>query len=212
MKEKDYILATFVRIWWWFPLCLIILFGLMRDCIGNDVPPMDNSINVSREIVAHVEVIDSANNGFRVVYATKQKVSDERLEEIWQRPHIQDAFQKLKEEAPKHFGNLLYTDIYDFASFAKRYDVDPDIHIHNIFVSGMKKANLYIGPNPKISNSAKWFDPNTEQGTQYLSHFDIYNKTKKSMRVYRYWKCSTLFSTSSKDERFSHFSEEERIW
>lgn len=210
--EKDYRLATFIRIWWWFPLAIIILLAMLKACIGNGINHMDDSVNQSRKIVEHVEVTDSARNGFRVVYATRNSVTDERYEEIISRPHIKDGFVRLKRDAPKHFGNMFYTDIHDFARFALKYDTDKDVVIHNIFVSGSKKTHLYVGPNPQILNPATWIDPNTEQGIQYLSYKDIYFTTDTTARIYRYWKCLSIFSMSYEDEQFSHFSEDERVW
>jgi hypothetical protein len=91
-------------------------------------------------------------------------------------------------------------------------DPDPDIKLHNIFVAGHKKSLLYIGKNPNIDNPAQYFDARTEQGIQYLTHDDIYYRRRRDLRIYRYWKCYGNSQTSKTDERFSHFSEEERIW
>lgn len=190
---------------------LIAIIGLIKSCIGNSIDPMDDSINTAREIISHVEVVDSTNNGFRVVYATVNKVSKERYLEIANRPHIIQSFERLQKEAPLYFGNMLYIDIYEFARYARQFDVDRDIQIHNIFVSGIKKINLYAGKNPKIPNYATWIDPNTEQGVQYLSYKDIYFNINSPDRVYRYWRCKSIYSTSYEDERFSHFSEADRV-
>lgn len=211
-QNRFYIIQTISRIWIWFPIILIALIGLIKSCLGNGIDPMDDSVNTAREIVSHVEVLDSTNNGFRVVYATVKKVSKERYYEISNRPHILESFERLQNESPLYFGSLLYTDIYDFARYARRFDVDEDIQIHNIFVSGIKKMNLYAGYNPKISKYATWIDPNTEQGVQYLSYKDIYFSINSPDRVYRYWRCKSIFSTSYEDERFSHFSEDERVY
>jgi hypothetical protein len=174
---------------------------------------MDDSIIKSREVVEHLNVLDSTHNGFRVVYATKNNVTKVRLTEIQHRPHIIDAFSRLKTDAPVHFGgSLLYTDIYDFADFAVQYDSDPDIELHNIFVAGHEKSYLYIGKNTNIDNPAQYFNFGTEQGIQYLKHDDIYYRRERKNRVYRYWKCYGIHSISETDERFSHFSEDEKIW
>ncbi|NDW08747.1 hypothetical protein D0T56_03640 [Dysgonomonas sp. 520] len=198
--------------WLWVVIILVIIIGIVKACVGSDIDPMDNSIVKSREIVEHVIVTDSTYNGFRVVYATKNSVTQERLAEIKSRKNIRDAFGRLKNDAPIHFGSLLETDIYDFAEFAIRYDVDPDIHLHNIFIEGKDKCDLYIGPNPRIENPAVFFNAGTEQGAQYISHEDIYCRRRKEDRIYRYWKCYGIHTTSSVDERYSHFSEDERVW
>ncbi len=211
-ENNKYILSTIVAVFKSTAICTIFLIGIIKSCIINDTEPIDNSINKSRQVVAHVEVVDSANNGFRVVYATVNSVTASRFDEIRSRKHIINSFERLKHDGKVYFPNLLHTDIHDFADFAVKYDVDQDIHIHNIFVTGRQKVNLYAGYNPKIPDYAKWIDPNTLQGVQYLSHNDIYNKKKFPVRVYRYWKCRSIFSTSLEDERFSHFSESERIY
>lgn len=210
-SEKDYRFATLLRIWWWIPFILFIIIIAIKECVGNGVDPMDDSILKKAEVVEHVMVMDSTYNGFRVVYATIMPVTQERLFEIKSREHISNAFIRLQKEAPVHFGGLLETDIYDFAIFAKRYDIDKDIKIHNIFVEGTKKKNLYLGHNPMIKNPAVWIDENTNQGIVYLESDDIYYLYDKPSRIYRYWKCRSIHSMSTLDEHFSHFSEDDRI-
>ena len=56
---------------------------------------MDNSINKSREIIGHVQVRDSTGNGFRVVYVTRDPVTEERYREIRSRRHIREGFERL---------------------------------------------------------------------------------------------------------------------
>ena len=185
---------------------------LLKECFANKPDPMDDSINTSREIVEHIIVSDSTQNGFRVVYATENSVTKERLEEIRKRPVIIDAFKRLKADAPVYFGNMVETDIYDFAEFAIKYDSDPAIRIHNIFIDGSEKVNMYARPNPNIPNCVTFINPNTDQGIQYLSYGDIYYRDRVNNRIYRYWKCYGNNSTSSTDERFSHFSESQRLW
>lgn len=191
-------------------LCIVV--GIVRSCAVKEPDPIDNTINVSREIVEMVYVVDTSYCGFYVAYATVRNVSKRRLEEIRSRPRIKEAFGRMKTEIPPHFGgSLLYVDIYDFAEVAKSYDTDPDIKIHNIFVHG-GKVDLYEQPNPNIEECATWINPNTQQGVQYLKSDDIYLRDAKNNRVYRYWKCYGNNSMSYTDERYSHFSEKERLW
>ena len=211
IDKANLIASILIANWLWVVIILVVIIGIIKSCIGDDIDPMDNSIVKSREVVEHVIVTDSTYNGFRVVYATKNSVTQERLTEIKSRAHIRDAFERLKNEAPVHFGSLLETDIYDFAEFAIGYDVDPDIHLHNIFIEGYEKCKLYIGPNPRIENPAVFFNAGTEQGAQYIGHKDIYFRRRKEDRIYRYWKCYGIHATSSEDERYSHFSEDERV-
>lgn len=197
----------------WLFIGLIILIGLIRDCSGSDVDPIDDSYMKSIGVVDHVYVVDTTRNGFRTVYKTVKPVTDARLQEIRKREKIRDAFARLQHDAPIHFGgSLVYTDIYDFAVFAKQYDVDPDVMLHNIFVTGYEKMNLYIGPNPGIENSARWMNRQTEQGNQYLSSREVFRCSTDAPTIYRYWKCRAPYDISLTDERFSHFSEEERLY
>lgn len=175
--------------------------------------PIDDSINATREIVCHLEVCDTTHNGFRVVYATTGEVTTRRLEEIRSRKALNNAFDSLRHNAATYFGgSLLQTDIYDFAAYARRFDVDNDVRMHNIFVFGKEKQDMYFRVNPKMQNSATWLNPSTEQGVQYINADDIYFRKQKSERIYRYWKCHGNNSISTIDERFSHFSEAERLW
>lgn len=197
----------------WLFIGLIVLIGIIRGCVAPHIDSMDCSYMKAFAIVDHVNVVDSTQNGFRVIYITTRPVTDERLDEIRERENVRDAFSHLQKDAPPHFGgSLLNTDIYDFAAFAKEYDQDNDIRIHNIFVSGFEKMNLYIGPNPNIRKPALWMDMGTEQGNQYLQSDDIYYRTSTSRRIYRYWKCRPPYHISLTDERFSHFSEDERLY
>ena len=184
-------------------LILIICIGLLKDCIRSR-DPIDDSINRSQEVVRHLEVCDTTRNGFRVVYVTNDAVTIQRLNEIRLRQPLNQAFCKLKDSAASYFG--------DFAAYARRFDVDDDVRMQNIFIFGSEKQKLYVGENPRIENSATWINPATEQGVQYINADDIYFRVGKGERVYRYWKCHGNHSTSTTDERFSHFSEDERLW
>lgn len=196
----------------WIVFLLIVGICLLKDCIARP-DPIDDSINATREVVRHLEVCDNTRNGFRVVYVTSHAVTPMRLEEIRSREPLNAAFDSLQQTAAIYFGgNLLETDIYDFAAYALQFDVDNDVRMHNIFIFGKEKQDMYIRPNPKLKNSATWLNTSIGQGIQYINSEDIYFRRKKSERIYRYWKCSGNRSISRTDERFSHFSETERLW
>ena len=126
---------------------------------------------------------------------------------------FKDGFTILKYDAPRYFGgNLLNTDICDFALYAYRFPIDNDVRIHNIFVAGKEKMEFYVRPNPKLDNCATWMDFGTEQGTQYLNFHDINVYIPNGGRIYRYWKCRPLLQVSDNDEHFSHFTEDERLF
>lgn len=76
---------------------------------------------------------------------------------------------------------------------------------------GHDKCNLYAGKNPKIPDSASYIDLNTEQGVQWIDANDVYYCNLPEERTYRYWKCDYPFSESKTDERFSHFSNSQRL-
>lgn len=155
---------------WGILMVIVGIVGLVKCCVMKPPDLAEESINKSGNIVEHVMVLDSTNNGFRVVYATAEPVTNEKYEEIRGRPHIQTRFNRLKVEAPKHFGgSLLNTDICDFALYAYRFPIDNDLRIHNIFVAGKEKMNFYIQPNPNLPNCATWMNFGTEQGNQYLN-------------------------------------------
>jgi hypothetical protein len=211
--ESEYRIKTLLTIAPVLFFLLIVLICIVKSCMNSGIDPIDDSIISSRQVVEHLNVLDSTFNGFRVVYATKNNVTGLRLKEIRNREHIRTAFMHLQNDAPVYFGgSLLNTDIYDFAGFAVQYDCDPDIEMHNIFVAGHQKSALYIGKNFRIDRPAQFFDFRTEQGILYLSHDDIYYRRDLDRRIYRYWKCYGNNQTSKTDEHFSHFSEDERIW
>lgn len=212
-KADDFVFLTIIIGPTTCIILLVIIIGLIKGCVGDDIDPMDNSINKAREVVTHLHVVDSTHNGFRVVYATTKAVTAERLEEICSRKPILDAFKRLQHDAPVHWGgSLMDADICDFALFARKYNVDKDIEIHNIFVEGVEKMELYIQPNPNLPGSAKWMNHETKQGVQYLKADDINYRIPAGEKIYRYWKCYNLHEYSDTDERFSHFTEEERLW
>ena len=198
---------------WGILMAIVGIVGLVKCCVTKPPDLTEDSINKNSSIVEHVMVTDSTNNGFRVVYATTDPVTNEKYEEICARPNIRDGFNRLKVEAPKHFGgSLLNTDICDFALYAYRFPIDNDVRIHNIFVAGKEKMEFYVRPNPKLDNCATWMDFGTEQGNQYLNFHDINVYIPNGGRIYRYWKCPYLLQVSDNDERFSHFTEDERLY
>ncbi len=198
---------------WGIITALVIIVGLVKCCVTKPPDTTKESINKFSDIVEHVMVTDSTQNGFRVVYATNGSVTDEQYQDIRTRKNIKDGFNRLKIDAPRHFkGDLLNTDICDFAFYAYRYHIDDDICIHNIFTAGKEKMNLYVQPNPKLENCALWMNFGTEQGNQYLNFHDINVYIPNGGKIYRYWKCRYLLQTSDTDERYSHFTEDERIY
>lgn len=186
-----------------FVVCLIV-----KECTRK-YDDIDNGYS-QREIFSTEYVVDSTYNGFEVTYSTKDPVTKYRLQEMYDRKYIRTNIAGMKDSAINHFGSLLYTDIYDFSDYIRPINIDTNLVIENIFVYGVKKNSLYIGKNPQIKNSATWYNPNTKQGSQYLKHSDIYYSNGNE-RIYRYWECYGLFDISETDERFSHFSEDERI-
>lgn len=209
-RENDevwiFLLAKF-----FVPILAVLTFIVISiiNC-ADDTDPMDRGWT-SIEHLCNLHVTDNRGNGFRIAYVTSKGVTPERAKEIRSRQPVIDAWERLQAEAAEHFGgSLLYTDIYDFATFAKKYDVDPDIEIHCIFVMG-GRCDFYAGPNPNIPNSAKYIDPNTEQGVLWINHSDVVHSHITQHRTYRYWRCPGLYETSKTDEHFSHFSEDERI-
>ncbi len=128
----------------WMLLILIICIGLLKDCIRSR-DPIDDSINRSQEVVRHLEVCDTTRNGFRVVYVTNDAVTVQRLNEIRLRQPLNRAFCKLKDSAAFYFGgSLLQTDIYDFAAYARQFDVDDDVRMQNIFIFGPESRNYTL--------------------------------------------------------------------
>lgn len=213
MKEPEVKIIVFSYLAPYIFVALIILMCIIGTCIDSSrVAPMDDSIMKGIEYVKHVRVLDKTGNGFRVVYVTTDAVTKKRLEEIQSRLHIISAFLKLQREAPVHFGgSLLDTDIHEFARFARQFDCDDQIKIHCIFVEGLEKMEHYIGPNPKIPNSAKWMNLEIEQGNQWINRSDVYGSDIGTYLLYRYWKCQFPYDTSETDEHFSHFSEDNRL-
>lgn len=191
---------------------IIIFIGIVKGCTTETPDPIDNSINKSQKIVQLLRVVDCNGNGFRVHYVTTHAVTEDRYDEICLRQNLKDAFRNLQQDAPLHFGgSLLQTDIYDFADFAKNYDVTSDVHIDCIFVTGPEKSDFYAQPNPNLPEGELWIDPRTEQGLQWINHRDIYSCMDKGARIYRYWKCSGIREISLTDERFTHYTTQERV-
>ena len=71
---------------WTLLVVAVLIIGTLKCCLTTDSDSIDESINKSPGIVAHVMVLDSTDNGFRVVYATAEPVTDERFAEICDRP------------------------------------------------------------------------------------------------------------------------------
>jgi hypothetical protein len=210
-RQRYYRTQAILAILWWIAIVLVALAGIIVAIFTLRPDILDASAVKNAEIVRQIHVVDSANNGFRVVYATKENVTTDRLHEIQFRSAVRDSLERLRVAAPLRFGDMLHTDIYDFADFAVRFD-PPDIRIHNIFVFGQEKENLYIGDNPRLENEAKWINPGTAQGLLYISAKEIYYNPTRRRKVYRYFRCSGLNEASDTDEHFSHFTEDKRIY
>ena len=67
---------------WGILMVIVGIVGLVKCCVMKPPDIAEESINKSGNIVEHVMVLDSTNNGFRVVYATAEPVTDEKYEEI----------------------------------------------------------------------------------------------------------------------------------
>lgn len=76
------------------------MIGIVKCSVTKPPDLAEHSINKTADIVENVMVLDSTNNGFRVVYATAEPVTNEKYDEICSRPNIQQGFNRLKREAP----------------------------------------------------------------------------------------------------------------
>jgi hypothetical protein len=209
-SRRQYRTLALLGISKWIFLGLIVVIGILVAALTPDEDPLDRLAIKNRELVREVYVTDSIGNGFRLNYVTEKSVTKARYEEICSRPATRDSINKMAELAPQRFGDMLYTDIYDFADFAKCFD-PADVQIHNIFVFGRQKKGLYFGENPRIKNWAKHYDPETEQGILYIKDEDIYCNDSLRRKKYRYYKCYGMHQFADTDEHFSHFSEDERL-
>lgn len=187
---------------------LIVFIGIVKECTSEE-PDIERQ-NARQESIKDVYIVDAGYNGFRIRYGTAEKVTKTEWGNILVADSIWKFEEQMQKDALVQFNDMLHLDIYEFAQFAKLYG-HKDITMEYIFVAGPEKEELYIGPHPKIKNSAKWIDPNTNQGLQWIDHNDIYFYDGKGSKTYRYYKCSSPYDTSATDERFSHFSEDQRI-
>ncbi len=190
-------------------IILIAVIGLIKECVGPKVNPLDNSYMTQRVEFGRAIVRDSTDVGFELVWYTTNPVTNARAEEIKSRRYIREAQKRLLEEAPEHFGhNFINTDIHDFAAYARKYDVDADVRLVNIFVYGEELEKQYLQPNPSLPDGCTEYNPWTQQGILYLEENNIYICNHSAEHVYRYWKC---WRTSTKDERYTHFTASEYI-
>lgn len=209
--QRQYRVIALLSVWPWLSVILMVVIWIFVVAFSPRIDPIDDQATRRREFVRQILVVDDNRNGFRVQYITKEPVTKERLDEIRQRSSVKDSLFRLKIMAPQVFGNMLMTDIYDFADFAILFD-PADIRIHNIFVSGPAKEKLYVGENPRIKNWAKWIHPGTLQGVLFIRTEDIYSNSSRRIKVYRYFECYGNHQISDTDEHFSHFSEDERLY
>lgn len=191
-------------------IIFIVVIGLIKSCVGSDVDPIDNSYMTQRECYNRKILTDSTGIGFELLWYTTKPVTEKRMEEIKTRKPIQEAQQQLMEEAPEHFKhNFFHTDIHDFAKYAVKFDVDSDVRLVNIFIYGQRLKEQYWLPNPDLPDGGCTKPAyGTDQGTLYLKEDDIYDCNPEAGSLYRYWRC---WRTSTKDERYTHFTTSERI-
>ena len=127
------------------------IIGLVKECVGPKEDPMDVSNMKQRECYDRQYLIDSTRVGFELVWYTTNTVTPKRLKEIQNRQPIRKAQKQLLQEAPGHFNHdFFHTDIYDFARYARQFDVDPDVRLVNLFVYGMALEQQYLQPNPNL--------------------------------------------------------------
>ena len=170
---------------------------------------MDVSNMKQRECYDRQYLTDSTRVGFELVWYTTNTVTPKRLKEIQSREPIRKAQKQLLQEAPEHFKHdFFHTDIYDFARYARQFDVDPDVRLVNLFVYGMALEQQYLQPNPNLPDGCTEYNTSTQQGVLYLEENDIYPYNPKAGPTYRYWKC---WRTSTTDERYTHFTTSEYI-
>lgn len=67
---------------------IVCLIGIVKCSVTKPPDVAEHSINKTADIVENMMVFDSTNNGFRVVYATAEPVTNEKYEEICSRPNI----------------------------------------------------------------------------------------------------------------------------
>lgn len=190
-------------------IILIVIIGIFKECIGPKEDPMDVSIMKQRECYDRRYLTDSTGVGFELVWYTTKPVTPKRLDEIQTRDTIRKAQKKLIEQAPVHFNhNFFHTDIHDFAGYARKFDVDPDVRLVNLFVYGEALERQYLQPNPDLPDACTKYNSTTQQGILYLEESDIYPYNPDAGPTYRYWKC---WRTSTTDERYTHFTNREYI-
>lgn len=186
-------------------LILIAVIGLFRSCMGYDEIDIDNSTQVRRYEIHRAYVTDSTENGYELLWFTTNYVTQKRYEEILTRKHIFDSYQKLQAEAGAHFNNdLINTDIYNFVEWARRYDIDSDVRLTNIWVYGTEYKKLYRQPNLKFPEVHTPYSPDI--GILFLKENDVYPYNFESPQTYRYWQCDI---TSLSNERYNHVTEED---
>lgn len=188
-------------------LILIAVIGLFRSCMGIGDIDIDNSYMVQRYQFDRAYVEDSTGNGYELLWYTTNHVTKKRYEEILTRQPIRDSYQKLKEATGDHFNHkLMETDIYDFVDYAKRFDIDPDVRLVNIWVYGSEYKRLYRQPNEHFPEVQTSFI--SDMGILYLEENDVYPYNPEAGRRYRYWKCEVI---SLYDERYNHVTERDFI-
>lgn len=189
-------------------IIMIATIGLCRSCMGIGEIDIDNSYMIRRYQFDRTFIEDSTGNGYELLWYTTNHVTEKRYREILTRQAIWDSYNRLEDEAGDHFNHrLIETDIYDFVTWAKGYDIDPDVRLVNIWVYGSECKKLYRQPNdstPEVVHTP--FAPDI--GILYLEESDIYPYNPDADRRYRYWQCEV---TSESDERFNHVTERDYL-
>ena len=190
-------------------IILIVIVSLMRPCMGYGKMDLDNSYITRRYMYDRIYVTDSTSNGYELLYYTTNSVTEARYKEIHSRQPLRDSYKRLQVEAGEHFNHkLIDTDIYDFVEYAKTFDINSDdVRLVNIWVYGCEYTKLYQRPHEKYPNGWKFSDDN-DLGLLFLKENDVYPYSSSSLHTYRYWECD---ATSSKDERYTHVTEVDRL-
>lgn len=113
------------------------------------------------------------------------------------------------EAVADHFNHDFFnSDIYDVAEYAKKFDIEPNVRLVNVFVMGQRLTDQYLCPNPNLPDGG-CTEPSygTDQGVLYIREVDVYPTSDDTVRTYRYLE---YWRTSSNDEHYTHFTESER--
>lgn len=187
----------------WAFIIFVVVLMILKDTLST-TDPIDSGVK-TYQTIGFATVVDRNGNGFEVRLTSRDKITDERLEDFMFSSETNHFYNRLDTDAIRDSISLIDMDIYDFLDWMVSKKVPNYMAIDRICGIGFDKRLLYLQPNPfEPTYITDWKALNSAQGMVYINNDDVRNYLYNGSRTYRYLECKATVSFS--DEQYTHIS------